>query len=186
VRLGLLIAIRTATAIVVSAAAVQFWGLAVRGETPRLTPSLALPPTATAVAAVDVRSTKRGARVREAPQPAAASPAVIEPSQVVIQPHPVRGSKPPSQSPAVRPAPRGTRPKSRPSTPPPEQPQVADPPIVPQIAPAPPAPPAPDEEEPDPHSHVAIAPSDPGLSSTAAADDQSRPKDATHGKRSRP
>ena len=48
----LLIAVRTATAIVVSTAAVQFWAIAVKGETPRLTPSIALPPTATAFAAV--------------------------------------------------------------------------------------------------------------------------------------
>ena len=48
----LLIAVRTATAIVFSTAAVQFWAIAVKGETPRLTPSIALPPTATAFAAV--------------------------------------------------------------------------------------------------------------------------------------
>ena len=59
------------TAIVVSTAAVQFWAIAVKGETPRLTPSLALPPTATAVAAVvphrnvkpkKLRPAKQGAR----------------------------------------------------------------------------------------------------------------------------
>ena len=50
----LLIVLRTTTAIVVSTAAVQFWGLAFRGETPVLHPSIAFPPTATAVAAAVV------------------------------------------------------------------------------------------------------------------------------------
>jgi hypothetical protein len=193
VRLGLLIAVRTSTAVVVSAAAVQFWGLAVRGETPRLTPSLALPPTGTAVAAVGAGGAKHVSRARQAPHPAAAPPAVATPSPLVIPSHHPRGKKP-RQSPAVRPAPRAAKPRSHPhpspspspSPSPAPQPQVGGPPVVPQIAPAPPAAPTADEQEPDPHSHVAIARSDPGLSSSAGADDQSRRKDATHGKRSRP
>ncbi len=51
-RLALLLVVRTGTAIVVATAAVQFWNLAVRGETPSLGPSIALPPTPTAVAAI--------------------------------------------------------------------------------------------------------------------------------------
>jgi hypothetical protein len=186
VRLGLLIAVRAATAIVVSAAAVQFWALAVRGETPHLTPSLALPRTAAAVAAVGAGGAKPGARARLAPRPATAPPAVVVHAPLV-SPHPARGRKPPSRPSAVPPAPGPTKPKASPPVPPAAQPQVADPPIVPRIAPAPPAPSAADEQAPDPHSHVAIASADPhGPPTSAAAGDQSRHEDDTHGKRSRP
>ena len=51
-RAVLLLVLRSGTAIAVATAAAQFWGLAVRGEAPTLSPVVAFPPTATAVAAV--------------------------------------------------------------------------------------------------------------------------------------
>ncbi len=157
----LLIAVRAGTAIVVSTAAVQFWAIAVKGETPRLTPSLALPPTATAVAAVvphrNVKPKKLHPAKHKVPSKAEAHPTSSSPPAAVTQPAsaPEPAAAPrqaqPDQQLARKPVPANRQvptpaPKPKPSpsqaAPAPAQPVLTRPPAFPQLTPVPPPPPA--------------------------------------------
>lgn len=151
-RLALLLVVRTGTAIVVATAAVQFWNLAVRGETPSLGPSIALPPTPTAVAAVLPQpkvERREQDRPRRAEPPAASLPSGVVPAPPVPDPSPA--AKPPGAASRNPPTPRN-RPKGEDKPPAPspaadppatesEVPEApADPEIVPQPQPPPPPP----------------------------------------------
>lgn len=159
----LLIAVRAGTAIVLSTAAVQFWAIAVKGETPRLTPSLALPPTATAVAAVVPHRNVKPKKLRPAKHKAGSKPDAYPTSSssqpaapVTPQPAsaPEPAAAPPREQPAQRPtqrptpanrqAPAAPKPKSSPSqaAPAPAQPVLTRPPAFPELTPVPPPAPA--------------------------------------------
>lgn len=162
----LLIAVRTGTAIVVSTAAVQFWAIAVKGETPRLTPSIALPQTATAVAAVmPHRSAKsHGSKHKAHPKSkphaksAQAQPAVPSPQPATTAPVVPAVAPHPAQPAATRPTPvtqpstsprQATKPRATPTPiradPAPAQPVLTRPPAFPQLAPVAPPPPPTDD-----------------------------------------
>lgn len=151
-----LIAVRAGTAIVVSTAAVQFWAIAVHGQTPRLTPSIALPSTATAVAAVvpphrakqhpAARKPKSQAGTVAGPAepPAAQAPPASTPATGGEVSH--RRAKPTEQrqSPAKQAkASPGSNPAPGQRTSPPAavQPVLTRPPVSPQLTPVPPTPP---------------------------------------------
>ncbi len=105
----LLIAVRAGTAIVVSTAAVQFWAIAVKGETPRLTPSLALPPTATAVAAVVPHRNVKPKKLRPAKHKAGSKPDA-HPTSSSSQP-----AAPVTPQPASAPEPAAAPPRAQPA-----------------------------------------------------------------------
>ena len=136
-RAMLLLVLRTGTAIVVATAAVQFWGLAVRGEMPALSPAIALPPTATAVAAVVPRRVpKHPAKAREAPAGGEVTP-VGSPIAPAAPAPPAR----PTTKPKSKPASPSPNPLSTPTTKPSKRrslqphPQLPGPPTSPKVAP---------------------------------------------------
>lgn len=162
----LLIAVRAATAIAVSTAAVQFWAIAVKGETPRLTPSIALPPTASAFAAVvphrpaKPKGAKHKAHPRSASQPksAQAQPATpssrpaTTPPDTLTPVSPSVSSAKTRPTPVKRPAPAPKQaapaPKAKPAPkqpPAPVQPVLTRPPAFPELAPVAPPPPSTDD-----------------------------------------
>ena len=165
-RAVLLLVLRTGTVIVVATAAVQFWGLAVRGETPALSPSIAFPPTAAAVAAVAPKRGPKGpAKARDAPSSRPTLPTAAH-TPAPTRTRPATTPKDDHANPSEKPTSKRTRPGPKPSRP--TQPQLSDPPAAPEIAPPPspppppPLPPVPDPEPaPQPHPRPRLSPPSP-------------------------